>query len=384
MTAFVLRRLLQGVVTLWVVASLTFVLVRLTPGGPFDGAKPLPDAVRAHLGRSFGLAEGVPSPVAGTLDHFQVHVGQSVSQGTVLARLRLSDGSESLVRAPRDLTIVQLVGQPGRVLRAGDVLLVRETSWLQQYLTTLTSWASGDLGVTYASEGSRTVVEQLGDAAPVSLELALLALGLALLVGVPLGAWTALRPRSWLDHVTTAAALAVVSMSTLVLAPVLLVVFGVWLQWLPWGGWEPFAFSWEHLQPKILPVVTLALVYAAWFARLTRAGLLDVLGEPWVRAARARGLTERQVVMRHALRGALVPVVAFLGPAVAGLAAGSVVVERVFAVPGMGDVFVTAALNRDLPLVLGAVLLYAAGLILANLAVDVACAALDPRLRRAP
>jgi len=182
--------------------------------------------------------------------------------------------------------------------------------------------------------------------------------------------------------VAMTAALIAVSASSLVLGSVLLLVFCVWLQWLPWGGWEAFSYDWVHFQVKILPTATLALVYAAWFARLTRAGMLEVINQNWIRTARAKGLSEWQVVSRHAFRGAILPAVSFLGPALAGIVTGSVVVERIFAVPGIGEYFVTAAVNRDYPMVMGTVVLYSALLILANIAVDVAYAALDPRVRQ--
>ena len=132
----------------------------------------------------------------------------------------------------------------------------------------------------------------------------------------------------------------------------------------------------------VLPVVTLALVYAAWFARLARAGVLEVIHQDFIRTARAKGLSEFAVVTRHALRGALLPVVSFLGPALAGIVTGSVVVERIFSVPGIGEYFVTAAVNRDYPMVMGTVILYSTLLIVANVGVDIAYAALDPRIRR--
>jgi oligopeptide transport system permease protein len=311
MAAFVVRRLLQGVLTLWAVASLTFVLVRTAPGGPFDREKPLPPAVLANLERAYGLH--------------------------------------------------------------GDLF--------DQYLASLKSWATLDLGVTYASEGARTVAESLAAAFPVSLELGLMALALALCVGVGAGVWAALHRNTWRDHATMATALLAVSLSSLVLGPLLLVVFGVTLRWLPWGGWEPWAWEWSHLRGKILPAVTLGLVYAAYFARLARAGMLDVLQQPFVRTARAKGLPEWRIVVVHAVRGGLLPAVSFLGPALAGIVTGSVVVERVFAVPGLGEAFVAAAVNRDYPLVIGTVMLYSTLLIGCNLLVDLAYAWLDPRVR---
>jgi oligopeptide transport system permease protein len=367
MGAFVLRRLGAGVLTLWVVVTLSFVLMRLAPGGPFDKEKPLPPAVVANLKRTFGLARDVPSPVAGTLESWLVRPGQEVAQGQALA---LVSGAE--VKADRALVVTQPIGVPGRILQRGEVLLVRETSVIEQYLASLSSYARLDFGVTYASEGSVTVMHNLAQAFPVSLEMGLYAL--VLLAG--------LKRNTWVDYLSMTLALIAVSASSLVLGSLLLLVFCVWLRWLPWGGWEAFAYDWPHLQVKLLPSVTLALVYAAWFARLTRAGMLEVISQNWIRTARAKGLSEWQVVSHHAFRGAILPAVSFLGPALAGIVTGSVVVERIFSVPGVGEYFVTAAVNRDYPMVMGTVVLYSSLLILANIAVDVAYAALDPRVRQ--
>ena len=381
MLGFVARRLLQGVLTLWVIASLAFGLMRLAPGGPFDKEKPLPPAVAANLKRTFGLAVDIGSPLAGVVVGCAVKAGTVVDEGAPLCTVQPAAGPVVYLRADRALTVVAVVGAPGRTVEAGAVLVVRDTSGWEQYVASLGSWLRLDLGVTYASEGERTVMEVLGKAFPVSLELGLLALGLALALGLSAGLTAGLHRNTWIDHGLMTLALAAVSLSSLVLAPLLLALFGVTLQWLPWGGWEAGSWDAAHARVKVLPVVTLGLVYAAYFARLARAGLLDVLSQDFIRTARAKGLSEFRVVTRHALRGALLPVVSFLGPALAGIVTGSVVIERVFAVPGVGEYFVNAAVNRDYPLVMGTVVLYSSLLIVSNLAVDVAYAALDPRVR---
>ena len=383
MAMFVLRRLLQGLLTLWVVVTLSFILMRLAPGGPFDKEKPLPPAVVANLKRTFGLAADLTTPLAGTLVRHAVQPGQEVAHRAPLAFVRTADGQEQPVLAEQALTVVSLVGEPGRALQPGDTIAVRDTTVFEQYLTSVTSYAQLDLGVTFASEGSTTVMQTLKATFPVSLEMGLFAVILALLLGVSVGLLAGLYRNTWIDYVSMTGALAAVSMSSIVVGPLLVLCFGVWLQWLPWGGWEPFSYKWMHLQVKILPTITLALVYAAYFARLTRAGMLDVISQDFIRTARAKGLSEFAVVTRHALRGAVLPAVSFLGPALAGIVTGSVVVERVFSVPGVGEYFVTAAVNRDYPLVMGTVVLYSSLLIVANIAVDVAYVALDPRVRGA-
>lgn len=381
MARFLLGRLLAGVVTLWVVASLSFGLMRLAPGGPFQRDKPLAPAVEANLRRTFGLAADVPATTEGTLVQFLVKPGQHVEAGQPLATVRRPGGQTQAQRAPHALQVIAISGQPGRLLHIGDPLLARATSGWEQYGHAMWSYAQLDFGVTYASEGAETVMATLAKAFPVSLELGFLALLLALVLGVTAGLISGLHPNSRLDHMSMTGALLAVSMSSIVLGPLLKLIFCVQLRWLDVGGWRPLAFDWPHVQVKILPVVTLGLIYAAWFARLTRAGMLEVVRQDFVRTARAKGLPERLVVMRHAFRPAILPVVSFLGPALAGIVTGSTVIEQVFQVPGVGEFFVTSAVNRDYPMVMGTVVLYSSLLIVANLLVDVLQAALDPRVR---
>jgi len=381
MAHFLLRRLLQGIVTLWVVITISFALMRVAPGGPFDKEKPLAPAVIANLKRNFGLARDIAVNQPATLTNFVVQSGQTVARNSLIAKLQ-SDGKSIDFVADADLVVTQTVGEPGRQLKSGDVLLVVETSLLDQYIATLFSYLRFDFGVTYASEGSKSVASIISKSFPVSLELGLFALLFAVVVGVSIGMLAALKRNTWMDYLSMSAALAAVSASSIVVGPLLILFFGIYLKWLPWGGWTVLAFDWTHLQVKILPTLTLGLVYAAWFARLTRAGAIEVFNQDYIRTARAKGLSEWRVVTHHALRGSVLPAVSFLGPALAGIVTGSVVVERVFAVPGIGENFVTSAINRDYPLVLGTVVLYSTLLILANLAVDVAYAWLDPRVRR--
>jgi len=233
--------------------------------------------------------------------------------------------------------------------------------------------ADGSLGPSLKVQG-RSVGELLAPAIPVSLGLGLLALALAVAVGLALGTAAALRPRSAVDHAAMGAALLGISLPNFVIGAALMVLFALQLGWLPVAG---FAGP-RHL---VLPALTLAAPYAAYVARLVRAGLLEVLQQDFVRTARAKGLSERAVVLDHALRGALLPVVAFLGPAAAGILTGSFVVETMFAVPGMGQWFVKGAVNRDYSLVLGTALVYAVLVATLNLASDLLTAWLDPRVR---
>lgn len=231
----------------------------------------------------------------------------------------------------------------------------------------------GDLGPSFKYAGW-SVNEIIAQGAPVSITLGVAALLIALLVGIPLGVVAALHHNRWADHLATAVALVGVCVPNFVLGPVLVLVFVFGLGLLPVGGWGTPA-------QVILPAVTLGAVRAAYIARLARAGMLDVLQQDFVRTARAKGLRESLVVGRHALRIALLPVVQYLGPAIASILVGSVVVERIFDLPGLGSFFINAALNRDYTLAMGSVLLYSTLLIGLNLLADVAAFALDPRTR---
>lgn len=233
----------------------------------------------------------------------------------------------------------------------------------------------GDLGPSMRYEG-RTVNELIGGAFPASLELALWALVVALTVGLAAGMVAALFRNRWPDQLTMSVGMVGICLPTFVLGPLLIYVLGLELRWFNVAGWAA-------PEDRVLPAVTLGLYYAAYVARLTRAGLLEVLSMDFIRTARAKGASEGRVLFRHALRGGVLPVVAFLGPAVAGLVTGSFVVESIFQIPGLGQHFVSAAFNRDYTMILGTVLFYAAFLILLNLLVDIVQAVLNPRVKLA-
>lgn len=248
-------------------------------------------------------------------------------------------------------------------------------SWYVQYGRLLGNVLRGDFGVSLKYEG-QSVNEILAHTLPVSVTLGLLAYLVALIVGVLAGTLAALKQNSWLDYSAMTLAMLGISTPNFVLGPVLVLVFALTLFWLPAARWNGFP-SWN----LVLPVITLAAVYTAYIARLTRAGLLEVLRADYIRTARAKGLTEHEVIVRHALRGGLLPVVSFTGPALAFLITGAVVVERIFALPGLGTYFINANINRDEPLILGIVAFISVAVLLFNLLVDVAYAYLDPRLR---
>jgi oligopeptide transport system permease protein len=247
----------------------------------------------------------------------------------------------------------------------------------QQYLRYLRGVLHGDLGPSFQYPDYR-VSELIAAGAPVSLKLGASAMLLAILIGGAAGALAALRRNGWLDRALMVTALAGISVPGYVVAPLLILVFAVALGWLPAGGWSAHGIG-----DAVLPVVTLALPQIAYVARLMRASMSEVLDANFIRTARAKGLSTRHIVLRHAAPAALMPVLSYLGPAAAGVVTGSVVVEQIFGLPGIGRYFVLAALNRDYTLVLGVVLFYGVLTLLFNLIVDLLYGALDPRVRYA-
>lgn len=298
-------RLLEALLTLWLLATLCFVLLRAAPGGPFDTEKSAPPEVQATLAAQYRLDRPLPAQYAAWL---------------------------------------------------GDVV-------------------RGDLGPSFQYP-DYTVNQLIAQALPVSLLNGGLALMLALLCGVPLGVWAALRAGSWLDRWLMLFAGLGLAVPKFVAAPLLVLLFAVTLHWLPAGGWG----EWKNI---VLPVIALALPNLAYCARLTRASMLDIRNAEYLTAARARGLSETRLLFAHALKPALLPVVAWLSPALINIVTGSAVVEQVFGIPGMGRYFVQGALNRDYTLVLGVVLVVGALIVAINALVDALRAWMDPRLREA-
>lgn len=304
MLAFVLRRLLQTIPTLFVVVTVAFFLIRVAPGGPFDLERPLEAKVMENLRRIYQLDRPL-------IEQYALYVG-------------------SLLR--------------------------------------------GDFGPSFYFRDF-TVAELFAAGLPVSIRLGLSALLLALVPGVLLGVMAALRQNSRVDYAVTGAATLGMTVPPFVVAPALQIVFGLMLGWLPVAGWNGGALS-----NSVLPVVTLALPQLAVVARLTRAAMIETLRAHHIRTLRAHGLPTATIV-RHALRAAMLPVISYLGPAAAALLTGSIVVETVFGLPGVGRYFVEGALNRDYTLVMGTVVMIAVFVLLFNVVVDVLYALIDPRIR---
>ena len=246
----------------------------------------------------------------------------------------------------------------------------------QQLVRYMSGLLRGDLGPSFRYR-DYTVAELIGTGFPLSLKIGALAMMLALLVGIGAGSVAALRQGSMLDRVVMSLAMTGISIPVFVVAPILVLLFAVKLQWLP-AGWSGASGMGKYL----LPVITLALPQIAYIARLTRASMIDVLGRDFIRTARAQGLSTKAILQVHALKPAMLPVLSYLGPAIAAILTGSIVVEEVFGIPGLGQFFVRGALNRDYTLVLGIVIFYATLIITLNLIVDILYGVLDPRVRQ--
>ncbi|MEY4643054.1 MAG: hypothetical protein RLZZ227_3048 [Pseudomonadota bacterium] len=244
----------------------------------------------------------------------------------------------------------------------------------QQYLSYLADAVRGDLGPTFRYPG-RSVDELILDGLPITAELGFYALVIAVALGIAAGVVASLRPNSLQDYVPMSAAMVGICMPSFLLGPLLVLVFGIWLGWLPVSGWG------DTVGDKILPSLTLGAMYAGYIARLSRSGMLEVLSQDYLRTARAKGLPEYVVILKHALRGGLLPVISYLGPAFAHLLSGSFVVETIFQIPGLGRFYVQAAFNRDYTMILGTTIFLATLIVVFNLLSDVLATWLNPRLR---
>ncbi len=245
----------------------------------------------------------------------------------------------------------------------------------RQYFSYLGGLLQGDLGPSFKYK-DYTVNELVAQALPVSAKIGVVAFIFTVLTGVAVGTLAALKQNTWVDFTLMSTAMAGVVMPSFVLAPLLVYVFAIQLGWLPAGGWNE-----GRIQYMILPVLGMSLLYVAAFARIMRGSMIEVMHAPFIRTARAKGVPRYQIVLRHALRPALLPVVSYMGPAFVGIITGSVVIETIFGLPGLGKLFVNGALNRDYSLVLGLTILIGAFTILFNAIVDIVYALIDPRIR---
>jgi oligopeptide transport system permease protein len=303
MAGFLVRRILTILATLLVLATLTFFLLRIVPGGPFDSEKALPPEIKANVDAKFGLDKPLYA----------------------------------------------------------------------QYLHYLAGMTHFDFGPSFKYEG-RTVSDVISDTLPTSVELGAYSLLLSLLLGLPLGILSAYRQNTWLDFSAMFLAVAGISLPSYFVGAILIYVFALQLHLLP-------AALWDDWPTKVLPVLTLGSRPASLIARLTRASLLESIRSDYVRTARAKGLSEGRVILKHALRNSLIPVLTLMGPLTANVLTGTFVIEYIFAIPGMGKYFIDAVTNRDYPLIMGVTMVYGFVLVIANLVVDLCYALIDPRIR---
>lgn len=336
MTRYIIRRILGFIPVLIAIALFTFVLMRAIPGGPFDfaGDKSLPPQVVANIEAKYHLDWPM----------WKQFLSYMIGDDLL--------GEEGLSRG---------------VLR-------------------------GDLGPSLRYR-SQSVNDIIATTFPTSAQLGFFSLLLALVIGLPAGIIAALNQNTWLDYTSTFGAVLFLSIPNLVLAPILIWVFALKLGWLPVAGWgakPPYVLgflprlsqlNWDYVSHALMPVFALGTSSAAGIARLTRASLLQVVREDYIRTARAKGLRERVVIVVHALKNSLIPVVTVLGPAFAGLVTGTFIVEQIFGINGMGKHFVQSVGNRDYQVITGVTLVYGVILVIANLLVDITYAWLDPRIR---
>jgi oligopeptide transport system permease protein len=249
----------------------------------------------------------------------------------------------------------------------------------QQYLSYLSKAARFDFGPSYTYQ-TDTVNEVIARAFPISLQIGALAFVISLGLGITAGVIAAVNKNTAGDYLTMGLSMGGICIPTFVLGPILALFFGLVLKVAPVSGW--YGLNYVPLHPMIMPAVTLGLFYSAYVARLTRGGMLEILNQDYIRTALAKGVPRHIIVLKHAMRGGLLPVIAFLGPAFAGLISGSFVVEKVFNVPGLGQEFIKSVFNRDYPLILGTVVFYGALIVIFNLVSDVLQSLMDPRSRK--
>ena len=302
--AYVLKRLVEALVVVVVIASLTFALLRLMPGGPFDEEKALLPEIKANIEAKYGLDQPV----------------------------------------------------------------------FQQYLNYMGGLLRGDLGYSYKFEG-RPVMDIIAQTLPNTFRLGLFSLLLAFWIGIPAGVIAAFRHNTWVDYLSMGTAISGVSLPSFVWAPILILIFSLYL------GWLPLTAMWDSPSYYILPILVLGTRPAAGIARLTRASVLDVISADYIRTARSKGLSESVVLFKHVLKNSLIPVLTYSGPLVAGVLSGSFIIEFIFQVPGMGKFLIQSVTNRDYPVILAMTLLFSALLVLSNLIVDLLYSYFDPRIK---
>lgn len=306
MSKYIIRRFLGLIPTLFIIITISFFIIRIAPGGPFDTERAVPEQILRNLEAKYHLDEPI----------------------------------------------------------------------IQQYGRYLFDIIRGDLGPSYKYQ-DHDVNFYIFQSLPNSMLLGVIALAISLTFGISFGTFSAIRQNSFIDYFAMSLAVIGISIPLFVIGPVLMYVFAMRLGWLPTAGWITGEYGWLTM---IMPAITLSFPYFANIARLTRASMLETLRSDYVRTAKAKGLKNSVIIIKHVLKGALLPVVSYLGPAFAGIITGSVVVEKIFRVPGLGQFFVQSSFNRDYTLIMGVVIVYSVILIVMNFIVDIIYSFLDPRI----
>jgi oligopeptide transport system permease protein len=331
MIAFAVRRVLWAIPVLFFVAFVSFFLMHQAPGGPFDSEKPVPAATLKVLNARFGLNK--PQYV----------------NPTAASKL-WSEG----VRNPLRLGVAYLDSQ---------------------FFNYMFNAVRGDLGPSYRERG-KSVQDILAKQWPYSLRLALIAVSFAVIVGIPLGVISALRQNSLIDYISLFFATVGIAVPTFVTGLLVLILFGTTLKWI-----DIATNNWNTWRPYVAPGLVLGLATMSFITRITRAAMLEVKRQDYVRTARAKGLSDRTVIVRHMLRNSLIPVITLLGPLIVDLLAGAVITESIFQIPGIGKYFVESIFNRDYSMIMGTTIVFATLVVLANMTVDLSYGLLDPRIR---
>lgn len=306
MAKYIIRRLLGMIPTMLIIITLSFFIVRVAPGGPFDAERTIPPSIMAHIEEKYHLDEPL----------------------------------------------------------------------IQQYGRYMFNVLKGDLGPSYKYK-DYDVNYYIANSLPNSVVLGSVSIVLALLFGVLFGVLAAIYQNSWIDYLTMGVAVIGISVPLFVIGPLLQLVFAMKLHWFPTSGWYTTGEGWTTL---VLPAISLAFAYFAEIARLTRSSMLDTLRSDYIRTAKAKGMKNSVIIWKHAMKGAMLPLVSYLGPAIAGVVTGSIVIEQVFRVPGIGKFFVQSSFNRDYTMIVGVVIVFSVILVIMNFLVDIVYALLDPRI----
>ncbi len=375
MQRFILRRILWNIPVLILISMVTFGMMQIVPGGPFTAGasgRPIPPEIRAHMMAKYGLDKPVWQQYLNYMGRLILHFdfgpslrrpGRTVNQmlfgGNFLVDVLREHLRDEFGTAASSMTFAEppsLFDSKALVIKTnGEPVAYIYITWADRF----------------------EAVKRFLTLAPVmvSAQVGLVSIALALFIGIPLGIISALKQNTWIDYIAMFISMLGVSIPNFILGIVLILVFALWLGWLPTYGWGE---SWKQV---IMPAITLGTGGMAFIARLTRASMLEVIRADYIRTARAKGLVERVVILRHALKNSLIPVTTVLGPMMAAWLTGSFLVEWVFSIGGIGKFFVSAVTDRDYTLIMGTILIYSTALVLFNLAVDIAYGFIDPRIR---